>query len=521
MMKDIAFFIPGTALERSMHRLVLCCFVLISPRFAFAAEFDARIIDDAVEKAMKAFEVPGASVAIVKDDKVIHLKGYGVREKGKSEEVTPATVFPIASCSKAFTTTAMAMMVDEGKARWDDKVRTHLDYFRLSDALADREVTIRDLLCHRTGMPRHDMLWGGRAIDSDELIHRWGQGTPSTSFRSTWEYSNVPFTTAGVIVGRLNNSDWAATISERIFKPLEMTSSSCTAAAGQAASNHATPHYYGLDQKVTPVKWDAIDHAGGAGCINSTASDMANWLRFQLAEGKFGKKRLVDRLALRETHTPQMLIKVEGVWAMYFPQKFTRFTSYGLGWFVHDYRGVTCLSHGGTLTGIRAQVMLVPEKNIGVFVVCNVRPSLFPETIAKTALDHLLDLPAEDWVAINRSQLTLLDFNTALRLTKHEKERKPDTKPSLPLKSYEGSFDEPAYGRAVVTHDDGKLTLSWGKCVYRLEHYHFDVFSAVQVEPPEDVLENDRSTNDVQFRLNTNGEVEGMKFLDQEFKKKK
>ena len=504
-----------------MRRLVLCFVLLFAPRTILAGDFDAKPIDEVVEKAMKAFEVPGAAVVIVKNDEVIYAKGFGVREKGKDDTVTADTVFPIASCSKAFTATALAMLADEGKLAWDDKVHTHLDYFRLSDELADREVTLRDLLCHRTGMPRHDMLWAGLSLDSKELIRRWGLGVPSTSFRSTWEYSNVPFTTAGVIAGNLGNGNWASTVEQHIFKPLEMKSSSCTAATGQAAADHATPHYLGFDKNVTALKWDVLDHAGGAGCVNSTANDMGNWLRFQLGEGKFGSKRLVDRRLLRETHTSQMLMKAEGVWALYFPPKFTRFTSYGLGWFVHDYRGFNCVSHGGTLSGIRAQCMMVPEKKIGVFAVCNIRPSLFPEAVTKSTIDYLLELPSEDWVTSAHAQLSALEFTTAVRIAKREKDRKPDTTPSLPLKGYSGDYVEPAYGKATVSLKDDQLGIRWGRMTFRLKHYNFDTFTAIPVEPADEVLPFDRTTFDVLFRLGTTGEVEGMKFLDQEFKKSK
>jgi len=503
-----------------MRRLFLL-FLLFAPQTVRAAEFDAKHIDAVVERAMKAFQVPGAAVVVVKDDEVIYVKGFGVREKGKDTEVTPNTVFPIASCSKAFTSAAIAMLVDEGKLSWDDKVHKHLDYFRLSDELADRDVTIRDLLCHRTGMPRHDLIWAGLINhDSGELIRRWGKGVPSTSFRSTWEYSNVPFTTAGVIAGLKESSSWAGTIEKRIFTPLEMHASSCTSSAGQAAKEHTTPHYFGIDKSITAVKWDEIDQAGGAGCINSTATDMGNWLRFQLSQGKFGKQ-LVASKVLRETHTPQMLMKAEGVWTLYFPTKFTRFTSYGLGWFVHDYRGFDCVSHGGTLTGIRAQCMLIPEKKIGVFAVCNLRPSAFPEAVTKSTIDHLLGLPVEDWVTTTKEQLTQLDATTAKRMEKREKDRKPDTKPSLPLKDYAGKFDEPAYGRAEVVLEDGKLMIRWGRYSFRLDHYHFDTFTAVAIKPADEIISFDRSTFEVLFRLGTNGEIEGMKFLEQEFKKAK
>jgi CubicO group peptidase (beta-lactamase class C family) len=500
-------------------RFVALALVLVAQP-AVAADFDPKPVDEVVEKALKAFDAPGCAVVIVQDGRVVHLKGYGVREKGKSEPVTPDTVFAIASCSKAFCSALVAMLVDEGKLKWDDKVHDHLDYFRLADDAADRETTVRDLLSHRTGMPRHDMLWAGSSAgDSEAVIRRWAKAKPSTSFRSTWEYSNVPFTTAGVIAGKLEKSDWATATKARIFDPLGMKATSATAREAVAAKDHATPHYFGLDKSVTAVEWDNLDTARAAGSINSTARDLAEWLKFQLAEGKVGDKQLVARSALRETHTPQMLVKPEGPFAVYFPQKATRFSSYGLGWFVHDYKGVTCASHGGTLTGFRAQCMLVPEQKLGVFVLCNLRPSFVTEAVAKTVLDATLGLPQEDWVAFHKAQLALLDFNIAAAKKKRDGARKAETKPSLTTNGYAGRYDEPAYGTAQVTVDGAALALKWGKYTFRLEHYHFDTFTAVPVAPKADIVSFDRSTFDVQFRLGTNGELEGLKLFEQEFKR--
>lgn len=503
-----------------MRRIALLLLLLVAPPTR-AADFDPKPIDAVVEKAMKEFRVPGAAVVVVRDDEVIYLKGFGVREKGQPHEVTPDTVFAIASCTKAFTATLIAMLVDEGKLKWDDKVHDHLDYFRLSDELADREVTLRDLLCHRTGMPRHDLLWGGMDGTSEDIIRRWVKGKPSTSFRSTWEYSNVPFTTAAVIGGRVEKCDWATATRKRIFEPLGMTTTSCTNREAQATPDHATPHYLGYDKSITPIQWDNVDSTCGAGSINSSARDLGNWLRFQLAGGKLGNKRLISEKALRETHTPQMLVKPEGPFAIYFPPKATRFASYGLGWFVHDYRGFNCVSHGGTLTGFRAQCMMIPEKRLGVFVVCNLRPSLFNEAVAKTVLDHLLGLPDGDWVAFHKFQLALQEMGVATARQRHRDGRKPDTKPSLELADYCGEYTEPAYGKAEVLLDGDNLMLKWGKFTCRLDHYHFDTFTVIPVAPPQDVVAYDRTIFEAMFRLGTNGQVEGLRFLDQEFRRVK
>ena len=495
--------------------------LLLAPAPARAAEFDPKPIDELVERAISEFRVPGAAVVVVRDDRVVYLKGFGVREQGSAERVTPDTVFAIASCTKAFTATLVAMLADEGKLKWDDKVHDHLDYFRLSDPAADREVTLRDLLCHRTGMPRHDMLWAGQAGDSEAVIRRWCRGKPSTSFRSTWEYANVPFTTAAVVAGKLAATDWPTLTRRRIFDPLGMAASGCTGREAVAAADHATPHYLALDGTIRPIPWDNLDSARGAGSVHSTARDLGHWLRFQLAGGTFDGKRLVSEKALRETHTPQMLVRQEGRWAVFFPPKSTKFLGYGLGWFVHDHRGERCVSHGGTLTGFRAQCMLAPDRKAGVFVVANLRPSGFTEAVAKGAIDHLLGLPAEDWVKHYKDAQEKDDADAKAARKKREAARKPDTKPSLPPKEYAGAYDEPAYGRATVTAAGDALTLKWGKFALRLDHHHFDTFTAVPVEPRDEVFSFDRGTMEASFRLGADGAVESLTLFGQEFRRVK
>jgi CubicO group peptidase (beta-lactamase class C family) len=493
--------------------------LLLLPLPARADTFDAKGLDEAIESIRKDLEVPGGAVVVVHEDKIVYLKGFGTREKGKTEPVTPDTVFAIASCSKAFTATLIAMLASEGKLSWDDKVRDHLDYFRLSDELADRDVTLRDLLCHRTGMPRHDYLWAGENLATDDLVRHWGKGKPSTSFRSTWEYSNVPFTTAGIIAGQFNKSDWATAVEQRIFKPLEMKASCGTIAGALASSEHATPHYHGLDKKINTIEWDRIDNCGGAGCINSTVRDMGNWLRFQLAGGKLGDKRLLSESALEETHRQQMLVKVDPYFAPYFPTHVTKFPGYGLGWFVHDYRGQVCLAHGGTLSGFRAQCMMLPEKKLGVFAVCNLRPSYFPETVCRTVLDRFLGAPAYDWVQFAKDRAAENDKRVTDAAKKRADERKPDTKPSLPLKDYAGTYQEKAYGKAEVTLDGDTLKVTWGTLTFRLEHYHFDTFAAVLLGPPDKVATADRSIYDVRFLIGSNGAIEGLTLFGQSFAK--
>ena len=223
--------------------------------------------------------------------------------------------------------------------------------------------------------------------------------------------------------------------------------------------------------------------------------------------------------ALKETHTPQMVLRLVGGFQSSLPPHVTRFAGYGLGWFVHDYRGHLAVSHGGTLSGFRAQLMMVPEKNVGVFVVANLRPSVAAEAVSKTLLDRLLDLPALDWIAFYEQEVKKQDRTVAETRNKREAERNPNTKSSRESGAYSGSYEEPAYGRVEVTADGDKLVLCWGKFTFRLDHYHFDTFTAVPIQPAEEVFRFDRTALDAHFRMGRNGEVEGIQFLDQEFKR--
>ena len=498
--------------------ILLAAFVVAPAR---GAEVEPAALDSIVTDAMKAFEVPGAAVVVVKDDKLVYLKGFGVREKGKSDPVTPDTIFAIASCSKAFTATGVAMLVADGKMGWDDQVRKHVDWFRLPDSAADHEVTIRDLLCHRTGMPRHDMLWAGTASASEDYVRAYGKAKQATSFRSTWEYANVPFTTAGLASGNAAGSDWPTLIRTRIFEPLGMKTAYCSAREALANPDHAVPHERHPDGTITPVARADVDSVRAAGSINASVRDMGQWLRFQLAEGRIDGKRLVQSSSLKETRTAQMVVRQEGRWKVFFPEKSTRHLSYGLGWFVHDYRGQFVCSHGGTLDGFRAQTAIVPDKKFGVVVFGNLTPSTFPEALSKALLDKLLELPAEDWNGFYKKEDAKAETDRLEAFKKREKERKPNTKPSRELTSYVGTYTEPAYGKAeVVTGKDG-LQLKWGRLTLRLDHYNFDAFTGYVIAPPDEAISYERAYFGVQFRLNQAGDVTGMQFLDQEFARSK
>src|SRR6202022_3795027 len=265
--------------------------------------------DKLASDTVTTWRLPGMAVAIVQNDRVIYLKGFGVKEFGKSDPVTADTLFQIGSTTKAFTTTAMAMLVDEKKLEWDDPVRMHLDYFRLADPCADSTVMLRDIVSHRTGLSRHDELWDNSPWSRDEILHRIASVKLTKPIRTTYQYNNIMFMAAGDVVASASKMPWDDFVRARIFQPLGMTRTR-TAFADWAPSDHATGHRYAHDTiTVQPALDDS--NVGPAGAIKSSARDMAQWLRFQLADGVIDGKRLVSEDALNETKVPQMALRID------------------------------------------------------------------------------------------------------------------------------------------------------------------------------------------------------------------
>lgn len=479
---------------------------LTDPKTRFA-------IDRIVHRAMKVAKVPGMAIAIVTGDHS-YVRGYGVKMTGRTEPVTERTVFALASVSKAFTTTLMALLVGEEVAAWDDPVRKHLPEFRLSDPLADANVTLRDLVCHRTGMPRHDMLWYRAPWDRAELLRRFAHAAPNKGFRQVYQYQNICFTAAGEAAARAASApSFEALLLDRLLKPLGMTATTLSTTDAEADPDHATPHRRNKNQRLEIMPWRNIDNAGPCGSVNSCATDMAKWLRFQLSGGLHPETSapLIDAAALKETHTPQIVVPEEEDFTLHYHDTVQR--SYGLGWTILDYRGGhKMVRHGGVLGGFRANVALLPREGIGIAVMVNAQTWL-AEPAANCLLDYLLGLPQKDWIGDYDTQ-NKKDVGKA-KAKKREKQggRHRSTKPSLRLSEYAGTYTHPAYGEAVITlADTGRsLRLSWSVWYdYPLRHWHHDTFVTEDTDP-------DFAEQDVGFALSTKGKVASLTLFDNVF----
>lgn len=492
-----------------MSRRVLAVFAFAALTLLHGQPLDRARIDAAVHKAMVDWGVPGAAVAIVRDDQVLLAEGYGVKELGKSAPVTANTLFAVGSTTKAFTTAAMAMLVDEGKMHWDDPVRKYVEFFHLSDPLADENVTLRDLICHRTGLSRNDMLWYNSPWTSEEIIRKIAFLKATKPFRSAWQYNNLMFLTAGFAVAQASGTTWEDFVRKRIFEPLGMISTDAGAAIAENAPDHASPHLR-TDGKIGVIPWYHLDNIQPAGAIDSNVTDLAKWVQFQLGDGTWHGKRLISARNMTEMHTPQMAMRPEDWGRNYNPE--THQMSYAMAWELQDYRGLHMISHGGAIDGFRANITLLPDQKTGIVVLSNLNQENMPESLRFTLIDIVLGLKERDWNGILLEHFGAETKRDAAETKKFLDSRVPNTMPTHELEAYRGEYVEPAYGTAMISVEDGKLAIQWSNFHQPLDHFHFDTFR----------VHNGRLDGvPVQFRLSADGAVNGMEFLGVEFEKRK
>jgi CubicO group peptidase (beta-lactamase class C family) len=457
--------------------ILIALFALTHARPVMAQETILNGFDEYVNKALKEWDVPGVAIAIVKNDQIVLAKGYGIRRVGEATPVDEKTLFAIGSSSKAFTAAAVAMLVDEGKLKWDDPATKFLPGFQLFDPYVTREITVRDLLCHRSGLDRAEFIWISTPYDREEILQRVRHVKPSASFRAKFGYQNILYLAAGQAVASVSGKSWDDFMSRRIFAPLGMSSSSTTirSFAGKGHDNIATPHAK-VEEKVVNIPWRNIDNIAPAGSINSNAVDMAQWLRLQLGEGTYKGTRLISSGALKEMHTPQTIIRKEPPWSLFYPD--SHFLNYGLGWFLHDHRGRKVVQHGGNIDGMSALVAMIPEEKLGVVILTNMNGTVLPTALMFRVFDAYIGAPHKDWSAELRKTFKGLEDQGAAAQKRMEETREKGTQPSLPLEKYVGTYKDDAVGDAKVALVNGKLVLHTPGFVADLEHWHYNTFRA-------------------------------------------
>ena len=441
-------------------------------------------IDAYVGQVMKTFDVPGLSVAIVKDGKVVLAKGYGVRKLGSPTPVDENTLFGIGSNTKAFTTAALASLVDEGKISWDDRVYERLPGFQMYDPYVSHEMTIRDLLTHRSGMGLGEgdlLFWPHTTFTREDIIYRLRFMKPASSFRSRFAYDNLLYMTAGQIIPAVSGKSWDDYVRERILLPLGMKTTNLGNAEFKPGDNYAWPHSK-VDGKLQTVGFVNLDNAGPAGSINSSAAEMAKWVLLQLNHGKFpgGENRLFSERQSREMWAAQTILPAGGRSGPLVGLN-SKFAAYALGWGLRDYHGRKMVGHTGGVSGFVSRVMLVPEENLGVVILTNAESGSAFDSILFHLLDHYLGLAPTDWVAAYKAEDEQGEKEAAEIMKEQEKGRAPDSKPSLPLGRYAGVYNDAWYGPVTIRMENGKLVFTLDhtpKAVGDLQHWQYDTFKA-------------------------------------------
>lgn len=458
--------------------------------------------DEYVTAAMKQWKVPGLAIAIVRGDSVIAARGYGVRTVGGTDPVDAQTMFAIGSASKAFTGATLEMLADEGKLSFDGRVTDYLPWFEMYDPWVTREIRVRDLLLHRSGMSRGDNIWYATTNSREDIVRSIRRLKPSTSFRTRFQYQNLMFITAGEVGHAITGQSWDDLVKTRIFNPLGMVSSNTSVKDLAGRPNVASPHAE-LDGQVKAIPYRNIDNAGAAGSINSNALDMARWLRLWVNNGAFEGKRILSEAMVREATTPQFTVDDPDMIARLLSP---RFLGYGYGWFVEDFRGQRWVNHGGNIDGMAAMVGFLPESRIGMVILTNMNQSDVTLPLMANAFDRLLGIsPAKDY---NSDYYAAEQADQARRRAAAKPPvRVEGTRPSLPLEAYAGTYRESFMGTATVRYTDGKLTIQYdaSPITGTLEHFHFDSFVATM----NDAI---MGKMPVTFRVGANGKVAGMTF---------
>jgi len=461
--------------------VILAVSLLVAPLSAAEKKgtVNLRGFDAFVNRVIQEWQLPGVAVVLVKDGRVLLAKGYGWRDVDKQLPVTGDTLFAIGSCSKAFTATAVGMLVDEGKIAWKDPVRNTLQDFRLKDPVATEQMTPVDLMCHRSGLPRHDFAWYGSDASRSELYRRLRHLEPTEPFRAAFQYNNFMFMTAGILVERLSGKSWEAFIAERIFKPLGMDSSNFSVEKMKTSAD-ASLAYTLREEKVTPIPYRNIDAIGPAGAINSSAADMAKWVQLNLNHGKWGEKELIKENTLNFIQTPQMTTGA----ALGQEAEFL-YSTYGLGWALASYRGAPVINHGGGIDGFISVVSLLPRQNAGLVVLtnCDSVGGYLTSIIGRNLCDRILGMKPIDWNRKLREERKKNLEEAEKAQQKKGEDRVQGTTPSHEPAAYCGRYRHPGYGILEITQDGEALKARYNGNDFKVEHFHYDIFD---MKPMED-----------------------------------
>ena len=462
-------------------------------------------LDTAFERVLKDWHAAGFAVAVVEKDKVVYAKGFGYKDNEKKIPVTTNTLFAIGSCTKAFTAAMLGLLQKAGKVDFDKPVRTYLPDLKFYNDAMNNSITLRDMMCHRTGLPRHDYSWYGFSTTSrDSLLKRIQYMEPNFSVREKWQYNNFMFLLQGMVAEKITGKSWEENIREHIFKPLGMSNANFSVTDMQKYTDAALGYGLKKDSIIKKLDYYPINAMGPAGSINSNVLEMANWVSTWINGGKFNGKEILPATYVTEAMSSQMVV---GAGTPTKEKPDIQFSNYGFGWILASYKGHYRVEHGGNIDGFSASTCFFPSDSVGIVVLTNQNGSTVTSIIRNLLADRILKLPYFDW----NSDVKKISDKAKATAKEAEKtktsSRKPNTAPSHLLKEYEGLYNHPGYGTFEVSMINDSLFAKLGKDLLWLRHYHYDIFEPFDKDPADGIDTTDKSPLHLQFHMSEAGEL--------------
>jgi CubicO group peptidase (beta-lactamase class C family) len=465
-------------------------------------------IDTILQKILKDRKAVGFAVAVVKKDKIIYAKGFGYRDEEQKLPVTPNTLFAIGSCTKAFTSSLMGLFNKENKLEYDKPARDYLPALQFYNNELNNGVTIRDLMCHRTGLPRHDYSWYLFNSDSrDSLLQRIKYQEPTAPLRQTWQYNNFMFLVQGMIAEKLSGKSWEKNIKEKIFTPLGMTSSNFSIHDLAKAPDASLGYTLYKDSIIRKTEYYDINAMGPAGSINSSVNEMSNWVITWINGGKFNGKEVLPAAYAKEAMSSQMVMS-SGLPDPEIPD--AHLANYGFGWMISSYRGHYRVEHGGNIDGFSASTSFYPNDSIGIIVLVNQNGSAVPGLVRNTIADRLLKEKPVDWNG--RANLAQLKAKTTGKEAEASvvSNKKTGTQPSHKKNEYAGIFNNPGYGSFEVTNRNDSLIMITRNEETWLRHYHYDVFEVLPIDKKTGIDTTLKENLKISFLTSVSGDISGV-----------
>ncbi len=476
-------------------------FLSVNAQTDFQQKIDR--IDELCNSSLALWNVPGMSIAIVKNGEIVFAEGYGVRDINTKEKVDANTLFSVASNTKTFTATAIGILVEEGKMNWNDKVVDYLPWFKLYDPYVTQNITIRDLLCHRSGLATFsgDLIWYGSNYSRREVIERAQYLKPIYGFRERFGYSNILFLTAGEIVAKVSGMSWDEFIKKHFFSPIGMDRTITSTKDLEGMNNISSPHNILENDEVIAIDYLNWDNIAPAGSIISSANDMAQWIILHLNKGKTDKENIFSTKTQEEMWQLQTPSNISSFARELWPS--THFKGYGMGWSLLNYHGKRIVGHNGGYDGMISQTTIIPEENMGFVILTNANSSMY-YPLMYYVLDILLTEENTDWNSLFHNYSESQKIADIERNIANEEMRIKDSKPSLELKAYTGTYHSEVYGEAEISFKEEALYFNMLESdIFEsdMTHWQYNTFSIKFSQVPSLPL------GTINFLINAEGSV--------------